>query len=206
MGGQLAVSSRRPLSTRIPLLGGGLLRSRDTLADPRLHEQAKAQRLSDHDHLLDTPGLLPQRWDPARCMGLGCPASQRWAHYCRIDRGREGSTSSHHCVSHLVLRTRHPCSDVDADPKPTRGPRVAVSTIAPTAIFGDLGGERELGIQEWGNARRPGCCYPRSGQSPCASKPPPQSSPDVDDARNGVAVHLLNLKSAETGPWPWPNG
>ena len=29
-------------SSRIPLLGGGLLRSRDTLADPRVHEQAKA--------------------------------------------------------------------------------------------------------------------------------------------------------------------
>ena len=54
------------------------------------------------------------------------------AHHCRIDWGREGSTSSHHCVSHLVLRTGHLCSDVDADPEPTRGPRAAVSTIAPT--------------------------------------------------------------------------
>ena len=51
-----------------------------------------------------TPGLLPTTMGPGSCMGLGVSGIPRiGAHHCRIDRGRDGSTSSHHCVPHLVL-------------------------------------------------------------------------------------------------------
>jgi hypothetical protein len=47
-----------------------------------------------------TPGLLPTTMGPGSVYGPRVSGIPRiGATYCRIDRGREGSTSSHHCVS-----------------------------------------------------------------------------------------------------------
>ncbi len=74
------------------------------------------------------------------------------AHYCRIDQGREGSTSSHHCVSYLVQRTRHLCSDVDADPEPTRAPVLPSRRsrrLTPSRVRGEFGARTTLNEQRY---------------------------------------------------------
>jgi hypothetical protein len=49
-----------------------------------------------------TPGVLPTTMGPGSVCGPRVSGIPRiGAHHCRIDRGRDGSTSSHHCVSHL---------------------------------------------------------------------------------------------------------
>ena len=100
-----------------------------------------------------TPGLLPTTMGPGSVYGPRVSGIPRvGAHYCRIDQGREGSTSSHHCVSYLVQRTRHLCSDVDADPEPTRAPVLPSRRsrrLTPSRVRGEFGARTTLNEQRY---------------------------------------------------------